>query len=196
MVNVLVYLDNSLDDLDAAPRPCADSAMAVATTGFGPLLITCARLLDEVAQAQVNREVGAAVARPALMRLVPHLDRHGIRPSELARRVDLTKQAVGQTLKACEAQGFVEFTADPDDGRAQLVRLTADGEAAYRYGTSVLAFLEDELGRAVGDHTLQHATDALARLLPLLQQWSTGQAPTRRAPREAAALARRARRGR
>ena len=61
------------------------------------------------------------------MRLVPFLDRNGIRPSELARHADITKQAVGQTVKGCEALGFVEFAADPADGRAQLVRLTSEG---------------------------------------------------------------------
>ena len=169
--------------------------MAVPAAGFGPLLITCARLFDELAQAQVNREVGAPLARPALMRLVPHLDRHGIRPADLARRVDLTKQAVGQTLKACEAQGFVEFAPDPTDRRARLVRLTADGEAAYRYGTSVLAFLEDGVRERLGPAAVDQVARGLERLLPLLQDWVGGRAPTRRAPREATTLARRTRRG-
>lgn len=170
--------------------------MGVPSTGFGPLLITCARLFDEIAQAQVNREVGAPIARPALMRLVPHLDRHGIRPADLARRVDLTKQAVGQTLKAWAAQGFVEFTADPSDRRAQLVRLTADGEAAYRYGTSVLTFLEGRVRDRLGAAEVETTTAVLARLLSLLEQWAAGDVPTRRPPRDATTLARRVRRRR
>src|SRR6188472_715671 len=127
MVNHLVDIDKYLDEnvgvVETRRMPAA------ARPPLGPLLITCARLLDEVAQAQVNREAGDRIARPALMRLVPFLDRNGIRPSELARRADITKQAVGQTLKACESLGLVEFAADRADGRAQLVRLTSDGEA-------------------------------------------------------------------
>ena len=139
---------------------------------LGPLLITCARLLDEIAQAQVNREAGERIARPALMRLVPFLTREGIRPTDLARHADITKQAVGQTLKACEAQGLVEFAADPTDGRAQLVRLTDDGEAAFRYGRSVLRYLEGELAAAVGATIVDDTVRGLDALLPVLQAWT------------------------
>jgi DNA-binding MarR family transcriptional regulator len=152
---------------------------------LGPLLLTCARLLDEVAQARVNAEVGERVARPALMRLLPFLDRDGIRPSELARRADVTKQAVGQTLKASEDLGFVELTADPADGRAQLIRLTAQGEAAFRYGNSVLAFLEGELTRSVGQAAVRDAVDGLQAMLPVLQAWSSSAPPRRAVPRGA-----------
>lgn len=144
---------------------------ARSTPALGPLLITCARLLDEVAQAQVNREAGERIARPALMRLVPFLTREGIRSTDLARRADISKQAVGQTLKACAAQGMVEFVADPTDGRASLVRLTADGEAAFRYGRSVLAFLEGQLTRTIGDTTMRGVATGLEAMLPVLQSW-------------------------
>jgi DNA-binding MarR family transcriptional regulator len=152
---------------------------------LGPLLLTCARLLDEVAQARVNVEVGERVARPALMRLLPFLDRDGIRPSELARRADVTKQAVGQTLKASEDLGFVEFAADPTDGRAQLIRLTAAGEAAFRYGNSVLAFLEGELSRSIGQPAVRDVASGLQAMLPVLQAWSSSAPPRRPVPRGA-----------
>ncbi|WP_157898982.1 MarR family winged helix-turn-helix transcriptional regulator [Luteitalea pratensis] len=159
---------------------------AATRTPLGPLLITCARLLDEVAQAQVNREAGDRIARPALMRLVPFLDRNGIRPSELARRADITKQAVGQTLKACEALGLVEFAADPADGRAQLVRLTAEGEAAFRYGRSVLVYLEGQLAGVVGAAAVHDVVAGLEAMLPVLQAWTV--APPSRRPAPPAAL--------
>lgn len=152
---------------------------------LGPLLIECARLLDVVAQAQVNHEAGDRIARPALMRLVPFLTREGIRPTELARQADITKQAVGQTLKACEAQGLVEFAADPSDGRAQLVRLTDDGEAAFRYGRSVLRHLEDELAGALGAAVIDQTTRGLDAMLPVLQAWIDAPPRRRRAPADA-----------
>lgn len=150
---------------------------------LGPLLITCARLLDEVAQAQVNREAGWRAARPALMRLVPHLSRTGIRPTELARRADVSKQAVGQTLRACEADGFVCFAPDPNDGRAQLVQLTAEGEAAVAYGQSVLGALESSLAERVGTPVIDRLCTTLATLLPVLSEWSENGAPSRTIPK-------------
>ena len=78
--------------------PHVASARPAALAAFGPVLFECARLLDEIAQAEVNRQAGRRVLTPALVRLLPHLSRDGIRPTELARRIEVSKQAVGQAL--------------------------------------------------------------------------------------------------
>lgn len=137
---------------------------------FGHVLFECARLLDTLAQAEVNRQAGTRVARPALMRLLPHLDFEGVRTTELAKRVDVTKQAVSHALGELEAQGLVEYTPDPADGRAQLVRLTKAGGAAFTHGLSVLATFERALATEVGAarlkatlKTLQAVREALER---------------------------------
>jgi DNA-binding MarR family transcriptional regulator len=150
-----------------------------ATPPLGPLLMACARQLDEIAQAQVNREVGMRLARPGLMRLVPYLDGNGIRPTELAKRADVSKQAVGQTLRACEELGVVRFDPDPEDRRAHLVRLTPLGLRAVRYGESVLAFLESELASRVGDATIRDLSRALLAVQHVLDEWGSGSAPSR-----------------
>jgi DNA-binding transcriptional ArsR family regulator len=94
---------------------------------FGHTLLACARHYDELGQARLNEEVGAVLARPAVMRLVPHVTVDGIRATELARRTDVTKQAVSQTLSRLRDLGLVELVPDPTDGRAQLVRMTKAG---------------------------------------------------------------------
>jgi DNA-binding MarR family transcriptional regulator len=163
---------------------------------LGPQLILAARLLDELGQAQVNHEAGERIARPALMRLVPFLDAHGIRPTELAKRADVSKQSVGQTLRACEALGVVQFTPDPADGRAYLVRLTPYGESTVRYGQSVLAFLIAELTARFGDDTMTDLATALAAVIPVLAEWSAHGAPTRSVASRDVPFKRRARRAR
>jgi DNA-binding MarR family transcriptional regulator len=161
-------------------RPVSSATSPAA--GLGPLLFACARLLDEVAQAQVNREAGRRLLTPALVRLLPHFSREGIRPTELARRVDVTKQAVGQALGELQRLGFVEIVADPADGRARLVRLTASGEAAYGHGHDVLAFYEAELAKRIGARQVRAVRAGLSQMLPVLQQWTVEGAPVR-APR-------------
>jgi DNA-binding MarR family transcriptional regulator len=141
--------------------------------------MACARQLDDIAQEQVNREVGMRLARPALMRLVPFLDEEGIRPTELAKRADISKQAVGQTLRLCEELGVIRFDADPSDRRAHLVRLTPLGVQTVRYGESVLAFLEAELSRRIGKATMSQLASALLAIKPVLDEWAAGPAPTR-----------------
>jgi DNA-binding MarR family transcriptional regulator len=152
-------------------------------SGLGPLLFACARLLDEVAQGEVNRQAGRRLLTPALARLLPHLSREGIRPTELARRIDVSKQAVGQALRELERQKFVELVVDPADGRARLVRLTAAGAAAYDHGHDVLAFYEAALSTRIGARRMAAVRDGLRRMLPVLQEWIAAGAPTRVASR-------------
>jgi DNA-binding MarR family transcriptional regulator len=159
--------------------------------GLGPLLFECARLLDDIAQAEVNRQAGARVLTPALVRLLPHLTRDGIRPTELARRIDVSKQAVGQSLADLASRGFVELVPDPADGRGHLVRLTPSGEAAYGHGRSVLAFYEAALGDRVGRARLTTLRASLAQVLGVLAEWTASGAPQRPATRGRAGATRR-----
>lgn len=159
----------------APPMP----ARRPSSPGLGPLLFDCARLLDEVAQAEVNREAGARVLTPALVRLLPHLSTDGIRPTALARRVEVSKQAVGQLLGDLESRGFVEMVPDPDDGRARLVRLTPAGLAAFDHGRGVLAFYEAALAARVGLARIATLRNTLGLVLPVLAAWAAGDAPRR-----------------
>lgn len=153
--------------------------------GLGPVLFECARLLDDIAQAEVNREAGARVLTPALVRLLPHLTPEGVRPTELARRVEVSKQAVGQALADLEGRGFVEMVSDPADGRARLVRLTASGLAAFDHGRGVLAFYEAALAARVGQTRIDALNDALTRIHTVLTEWTASGAPRRRALKSA-----------
>lgn len=147
--------------------------------GLGPVLFDCARLLDEIAQAEVNREAGRRLLTPALVRLLPHLSRDGIRPTELARRTDVSKQAVGQSLRDLEVMAFVELVRDPADGRARLVRLTPAGLAAFDHGRRVLGFYETELAARVGPGRIQALCGALWRIHRVLAEWTAQGAPQR-----------------
>lgn len=152
----------------ASPRPLPS---------LGPLLFECARLLDDIAQAEVNRQAGARLLTPALVRLLPHLSTEGIRPTEIARRIDVSKQAVGQALATLESQGFVEMIPDDADGRARLVRLTAHGLAAFEHGRGVLAFFESGLRERVGATRIEALRETLDRMHAVLLEWTAHGAP-------------------
>ncbi len=53
----------------------------------------------------------------------------GLRPSELADRLQISKQSVNDLLRDLEARGYLVREPDPGDGRARVVRLTARGRA-------------------------------------------------------------------
>jgi DNA-binding MarR family transcriptional regulator len=66
---------------------------------------------------------------PAFAGLIPLLDATGARPTALAQRSGVTKQAMSQLVHELETRGYVEQVPDPTDTRAKIVRLTRRGVA-------------------------------------------------------------------
>jgi DNA-binding MarR family transcriptional regulator len=128
------------------------------------LLFKCARLANERAMARVNEQAGRPLLKGAHTALLPHLTYEGVRVVELARKLEISKQAVSQTLAEMAEAGVVELTPDPSDGRAKLVRLTNAGAASIAQGLSVLEALERELAAEIGDSKMRALHDALVAL--------------------------------
>ncbi|WP_137122362.1 MarR family winged helix-turn-helix transcriptional regulator [Segeticoccus rhizosphaerae] len=80
------------------------------------------------------------------------LDPGGTRPSVLAARAQMTKQAMGELIAYLVEHGYLETVADPTDGRARLVRATPKGWRALEKGVEVIdafdIWLADRLGEA------------------------------------------------
>lgn len=138
-------------------------------SSFGHTLLECARLFDQLGQARLNADLGEDIARPSVMRLVPHMPPEGIRPTELARRADISKQAVGQTLAFLEERGLVEFAPDPVDGRALIVRMTDVGTEAWRLGLEALGKVERDVAKRVGEDVVATTFAGLRKLLVVLE---------------------------
>jgi DNA-binding MarR family transcriptional regulator len=64
---------------------------------------------------------------PAFAHLIPLLDATGARPTVLAQRAGITKQAISQLVRELEGRGYLEQVPDPTDTRAKIVRLTKRG---------------------------------------------------------------------
>lgn len=69
--------------------------------------------------------------------------------SELAGRLEITKQGAAQIVEDMERRGYVERAADPDDRRTRPVRLTARGQAAL---ANARRFHRDFERRLVREH--------------------------------------------
>jgi DNA-binding MarR family transcriptional regulator len=51
----------------------------------------------------------------------------GLRPTELADRLRITKQSINDLLGHLEQHGYIVRDHDPTDGRARVIRLTTEG---------------------------------------------------------------------
>ena len=66
----------------------------------------------------------------------------GARPSELAARLRITKQALNYLLGELERLDYLERRPDPDDGRSKRVALTRRGTAAIGVIRDAVAEIE------------------------------------------------------
>src|SRR4051794_10862566 len=97
--------------------------------------------------------------------LLPHLDEDGTRVTVLAERAGMTKQGMGQLVSDLERQGFLERMADPDDGRAQLVRFTPAGDELLSDAVAVTRELEAEYAAILGEARLIALRESLRDLV-------------------------------
>jgi DNA-binding MarR family transcriptional regulator len=103
---------------------------------------------------------------------MPHLDLDGTRITELARRAEITKQAVGQLVSDMEKAGYVERFADPDDQRANIVKLTKRGRRAILDGLGVFSDLAADLATELGEQETEKLIDTLESLSRALERRS------------------------
>jgi DNA-binding MarR family transcriptional regulator len=142
----------------------ADQFEALKRQSVAQLLFKCARLVNERAISRVNERVAGPALRAAHTTLFPHLNAEGVRGADLAKKLGVTKQAVSQLVTELEEWGVVEQIADPQDGRAKLVRFSKKGEQAMLQGLAVLGELEAELGDKIGKRRMQELHTALLAL--------------------------------
>lgn len=99
--------------------------------------------------------------------LIPLFEEDGLRMGELAARARLSKQTMTTMIRLLERDGLVERQADPDDGRAARVFLTARSRRFARVAAAVLAELDDLVKARLGSQRASGLADALEELIDL-----------------------------
>src|SRR5579872_6778245 len=74
----------------------------------------------------------------------------GQRPSELAARLRVSKQALNHLLGQLEQRGYLSRDADPEDGRSKRIRLTPRGTKAAIVIRAAVAEMEDRWTHQLG----------------------------------------------
>jgi DNA-binding MarR family transcriptional regulator len=97
--------------------------------------------------------------------LVPLFEEDGLRMGELARRSRLSKQTMTTMVRLCERDGLVSRRADPTDARATRVHLTRKGRRFAPAAERVLARLDRDARRALGDDGREELRRLLLALL-------------------------------
>ncbi|TMQ72836.1 MAG: winged helix-turn-helix transcriptional regulator [Candidatus Eisenbacteria bacterium] len=88
----------------------------------------------------------------------------GVRPSLLAERAGMSKQAMNQLLRSLEGLGYVVRADAPDEGRARIVRFTRRGRAAYAKVHDILRDIEREWRAELGPGDFARLKALLSRV--------------------------------
>jgi DNA-binding MarR family transcriptional regulator len=135
-------------------------------------LIALVHNADRAFQAHMVREAHARSRpdiKPAHNHLFGVLGDDGDRPAALAVRAGITRQSMGEVIRDLVELGIVEMVPDPDDGRAKVVRYTAEGKRFASEGFRHLGDLERRFEEEFGaDYEATRAV--LERVVGLLAE--------------------------
>jgi len=111
---------------------------------------------------------GLTLAHIAVLRF-PGPD--GERPSVLAERAGISKQAMNRLLGSLEDLGYLKRTDASDEGRARIVRFTRRGHAAWARINEILRGVEREWSAELGAKDFGQLKELLLRVWesPLVQ---------------------------
>ncbi|HVE76903.1 MAG TPA: MarR family winged helix-turn-helix transcriptional regulator [Actinomycetota bacterium] len=88
--------------------------------------------------------------KPKHSAVFAQIEADGSRLTELARRANITPQAMGELVDEMAELGYVTRGPDPTDRRAKLIVLTETGRAAVEAGKETIVELESRLDEILG----------------------------------------------
>lgn len=126
-------------------------------------LVRVARVMEERVDGSLA-EIGLSAAKLAVLSQLVANDAP-LPLGELATRLSCVRSNVTQLIDRMEADGLVRRVDDPNDRRAVHAKLTDDGRARHREGTSRIAALEERLTEQLGDDERESLRALLTKLL-------------------------------
>jgi DNA-binding MarR family transcriptional regulator len=103
--------------------------------------------------------------RPAHSGVFAHIDLDGTRLTELAKRANMTPQAMGELVDDLEHLGYVRRIPDPSDRRAKLIVPTETGYECLQAAFDTIEGIERRLDDLIGQRELAEFRTILARII-------------------------------
>ena len=154
------------DPISSSPFTAGDGP-----TTFGPPMIgALLRKPWEAVQSHMLRrlhENGCADFDAAYLPVFGYPGPQGARPSDLAARLGMSKQALNYLLGSLERAGYIERRPHPDDARAKRIALTPRGLGAGRVIRDAVAEVETAWSELLGPERFAELRTMLEELVRL-----------------------------
>jgi DNA-binding MarR family transcriptional regulator len=145
-----------------------NSSSSFTTSEFGPPLIGALLRMpwEAVQRRMLDRlhENGFDDLDAAHLNVFQYPGPQGARPSELAARLRLSKQALNYLLGELERLGYLEREPDPDDQRSKRVALTTRGVEAIGVIREAVAEMEAAWSDQIGQRRFEQLRSLLVEI--------------------------------
>jgi DNA-binding MarR family transcriptional regulator len=131
---------------------------------FSRHLLGVARYLQSSLMDTLQRQCGYSDLRLGFSPYVDLLGESDKRLTDLADILGISRQACNQAVKQVEAAGYIARTADPVDGRAWQLTLSARGMKLRRDGARIVAQLDQQFADIIGSEHVADTSKSLARI--------------------------------
>ena len=139
-------------------KPLFDST----DTNLAQLFMRAFYWADEGLQNALKRKGWPGITRAQSLVFV-NIGEGVTRPSEIASRVGVTRQAIHQTINELVEMGFLTLEPDPRDRRAKVVVYTETGAKIGHDAVEALRQIELSLSSRIGDERVNALREALTQ---------------------------------
>jgi len=140
---------------------------------IGALLRVPAQAIHRRLIKQLN-EAGFDELRLPHIAVLQYPGPDGLRPSELAERAGMSKQAMNQLLGSLEEFGYIRRADRPGEGGTRVVRFTKRGRAVYAKMVETLHAIEREWSEELGAKQFAELKELLIRVWKSPLVWRYG----------------------
>lgn len=139
-----------------------DSVWARYLDNFPRQVLGVNRFLETHVMSQLTGEHNFADLRVQFEPYISLAGPDGVKLSDIAVALRISRQAVNQSVSQIEASGYIERIPDHVDGRSKLIVLTARGKELHQRGLEVAQRLELEFRKILGNDLYNSATKSLS----------------------------------
>lgn len=131
---------------------------------FSRHLLGVARYLQSHTMDTLQKQCGYTDLRLGFTPYIDLLGEGDKRLTDLADSLGVSRQACNQAVKQVEAAGYITRTADPADGRARQLALSARGVKLRRDGARIVMRMDRQFADIVGAEQIADTRESLGKI--------------------------------
>jgi DNA-binding MarR family transcriptional regulator len=114
---------------------------------------------------EISLVLGPFRLAPAQFAVLDLIGREGeLRPSVIARKLDIESSTTTNTINRCERDGFLTRDVDPNNSKSVNVRLTEKGKAILEKARAAIADVEKRSLAGIPDEDVQAAKRVMMKM--------------------------------